>query len=163
MVALMAHTMSIPVICCCETYKFSERVQLDSIVSNEIGDCEDLVPISGYAPMSESVLPVGKSDGLYASQLHSNRVSIPSHQILNGWQQKDVSGGNIKVLSLLYDVTPSEFVTVVITEVGLIPCTSVPVIIREGVKAGSGAATPTASFSLPSVPAPANTATSALF
>jgi len=38
LVAMMAHNQSIPVIVCCETYKFTERVQLDSFVLNELGE-----------------------------------------------------------------------------------------------------------------------------
>ena len=34
-------------------------------------------------------------------------------------------------LGLIYDLTPAEFVTALVTEVGIIPPTSVPVIIRE--------------------------------
>ena len=34
-------------------------------------------------------------------------------------------------MNLLYDVTPAEYVTLVITEVGMIPSTSVPAIVRE--------------------------------
>jgi len=34
-------------------------------------------------------------------------------------------------LGLIYDLTPAEFVTALITEVGIIPPSSVPVIIRE--------------------------------
>ena len=37
----------------------------------------------------------------------------------------------LKLLNLLYDVTPAEYVTLVITEVGMIPSTSVPAIVRE--------------------------------
>lgn len=33
-------------------------------------------------------------------------------------------------LNLLYDVTPPDFVTAVITELGFLPCTSVPVVLR---------------------------------
>lgn len=33
-------------------------------------------------------------------------------------------------LNLLYDVTPSDFVTAVVTELGFLPCTSVPVVLR---------------------------------
>ena len=36
-IGMMGYEYSIPVIICCETYKFSNRVQLDSIVFNEIG------------------------------------------------------------------------------------------------------------------------------
>ena len=36
-VAMVAHASRIPVLICCEAYKFHERVQLDSICFNEIG------------------------------------------------------------------------------------------------------------------------------
>ena len=37
LVAMMAKQHSIPVVICCETYKFSENVQLDSFTKNELG------------------------------------------------------------------------------------------------------------------------------
>ncbi len=37
-VAMMAAEMQRPVLVCCETHKFSERVQLDSITSNALGE-----------------------------------------------------------------------------------------------------------------------------
>jgi len=40
----------------------------------------------------------------------------------------------LKVLNLRYDLTPKELVNMVITEIGAIPPTSVPVIIREFLK-----------------------------
>lgn len=36
-VAMVAHAFGIPVLVCCEAYKFHERVQLDSICANELG------------------------------------------------------------------------------------------------------------------------------
>jgi translation initiation factor eIF-2B subunit delta len=51
----------------------------------------------------------------------------PSPPILSDWRDK----ANLKLLHLVYDLTPVEFVTMVISEVGVIPATSVPVIIRE--------------------------------
>lgn len=36
-IALIARSNNKPVLVCCETYKFSEKVQTDSIVHNEIG------------------------------------------------------------------------------------------------------------------------------
>lgn len=33
-------------------------------------------------------------------------------------------------LNLLYDITPPELVTAVVTELGFLPCTSVPVVLR---------------------------------
>eukprot|EP00298_Acanthocystis_sp_HF-20_P006415 c16284_g1_i2.p1 GENE.c16284_g1_i2~~c16284_g1_i2.p1 ORF type:complete len:339 (+),score=148.34 c16284_g1_i2:1-1017(+) len=50
-----------------------------------------------------------------------------SHTALSDWK----SLKNLKLLNLLYDLTPMEFVQMVVTDVGLIPPTSVPVILRE--------------------------------
>lgn len=36
-IALVAKAYNVPVLVCCETYKFCERVQTDSFVSNELG------------------------------------------------------------------------------------------------------------------------------
>lgn len=36
-VAMVAHELRVPVMICCEAYKFHERVQLDSICCNELG------------------------------------------------------------------------------------------------------------------------------
>ena len=37
----------------------------------------------------------------------------------------------LKLLNLLYDATPMKYLTMVVTEVGVIPPTSVPAVIRE--------------------------------
>lgn len=36
-IALVAKSYNVPVLVCCETHKFSERVQTDAFVYNEIG------------------------------------------------------------------------------------------------------------------------------
>lgn len=36
-IALVSKAYNVPVLVCCETYKFCERVQTDSFVSNELG------------------------------------------------------------------------------------------------------------------------------
>jgi translation initiation factor eIF-2B subunit delta len=38
---------------------------------------------------------------------------------------------DLKLLNITYDVTPPHLISVVITEVGLIPPSSVPVVVRE--------------------------------
>lgn len=43
MVAMVANAYNVPVIVCCETYKFCERVQIDSICFNELGDPDGTV------------------------------------------------------------------------------------------------------------------------
>lgn len=97
MVAMMAQASNVPVLVCCETYKFYDRVQTDSFVSNELSDPDDLVPLTRESP-----------------------------DVLSDW--RDVN--SLHLLNLVYDVTPPHFVSMVITEVGMIPCTSVPVVLR---------------------------------
>ncbi|XP_035534529.1 translation initiation factor eIF-2B subunit delta isoform X2 [Morone saxatilis] len=95
-IALVAKAFNVPVLVCCETYKFCERVQTDSFVSNELDDPDDLI-----------VTRKGKTQ-------------------LEHWQ--DVP--SLRLLNLVYDVTPPDFVDLVITDLGMIPCTSVPVVLR---------------------------------
>ncbi|KAK3818308.1 MAG: hypothetical protein J3R72DRAFT_460195 [Linnemannia gamsii] len=118
-VAMSAHERKIPVIVCCETYKFSERVQLDSFVQNEIGNPDELV--------NDQNNNFGHSSTRCHSSVRGSAGAAAAGGVLSGWKESR----DLKLLNLLYDLTPSEFVTVVITEVGLIPCTSVPVILRE--------------------------------
>jgi translation initiation factor 2B subunit (eIF-2B alpha/beta/delta family) len=54
-------------------------------------------------------------------------ASANTIRCLTDW--RDVS--TLRLLNLTYDVTPCELVSMVITEVGMIPPTSIPVIIRE--------------------------------
>lgn len=96
LIALIAKSNNIPVLVCCETYKFCERGQTDSFVFNELGDPEDLVTIGNRTPY------------------------------LTDWRDHS----SLTLLNLVYDVMPQEFVSLVITELGLIPCTSVPVVLR---------------------------------
>lgn len=42
-VAMVAHAVRVPVLICCEAYKFHERVLLDSICSNELGMASSMV------------------------------------------------------------------------------------------------------------------------
>jgi len=95
-VALMAKSAGKPVLVCCETYKFTERVQTDSFVYNELADPDELV--------------------------HTGSVQ----QHLGDWRDQ----GSLCLLNLMYDVTPASFVDAVITEISIIPTTSVPVVLR---------------------------------
>ena len=99
MVSMMAHDYRKPVIFCCETYKFTPRVQLDSIVDNELLDPQEL----------------------------ARTENGHGHSPLDGWEDIE----NLTLLSIGYDVTPSKFITMIVSENGMLPPTSVPVIIRE--------------------------------
>ncbi|XP_037002549.2 translation initiation factor eIF-2B subunit delta isoform X4 [Artibeus jamaicensis] len=94
--ALVARAHNVPVLVCCETYKFCERVQTDAFVSNELDDPDDLLCKRG------------------------------EHVALANWQNHL----SLRLLNLVYDVTPPELVDLVITELGMIPCSSVPVVLR---------------------------------
>eukprot|EP00884_Botryococcus_braunii_P018878 jgi/Botrbrau1/5674/Bobra.0071s0015.2 len=98
-VAMMANTWEKPVIICCETYKFHERVLLDSITSNELGNPEAVANVEARADITA----------------------------LKNWEEQS----NLGLLNFTYDAMPAEYVTVIVTECGAIPPTSVPVILRE--------------------------------
>ncbi|KAF8335020.1 uncharacterized protein EI90DRAFT_2914004 [Cantharellus anzutake] len=87
LVAMMAKQHSVPVLACCETYKFSNGVPFDGFTKNE------LVPDLTQEPR-------------------------PYLQSLNP----------------LYDLTPASMISAVVTEVGLIPPSSIPTLLhREGI------------------------------
>ncbi|KAF8399179.1 hypothetical protein HHK36_015044 [Tetracentron sinense] len=90
-VAMVAHAFRVPVLICCEAYKFHERVQLDSICSNELGD-----------PDAISRVP-GRKDLNYLDNLVNNE--------------------NMLLLNLIYDATPSDYISMIITDYGMIMST----------------------------------------
>jgi translation initiation factor eIF-2B subunit delta len=97
-VCMMAHTYRVPVLVACETYKFSEKVQMDAITRNEVDD-PDLL----------------------------SQPNLEGHCALKNWKSQP----KLKMLNLVYDLTPSEFIDMIITEHGPVPPTSVPALIRE--------------------------------
>lgn len=112
-VAMTAHASSKPVLVCCEAFKFHERVQLDSITHNELGDPDVLAHVPAYAP-GAAAGPIDVVKG------------APSKD-LKAWRDHP----RLALLNLKYDAMPAEFVTMVVTEFGMIPPSSVPVILRE--------------------------------
>ena len=112
-VAMQAAKSDIPVIVCCESVKFSGKVALDSIVLNEVAPSEELLlprksPLVGHTKEG--------SDDQAESKVRS----------LNDW--KDIA--NLQILNLMYDVTPAEYIRMVICEYGSLPPSSVPVVHR---------------------------------
>jgi translation initiation factor eIF-2B subunit delta len=51
----------------------------------------------------------------------------PDVAFLTEWE----AAPRLRLLNLAYDATPAEFVTMIVTEVGMLPPTSVPVVLRE--------------------------------
>ena len=117
-VALMAHSNNVPVLVCCETYKISNRVQLESITGNEMGNPDDVVT-AGCAMDGSG----GSSDGVGGTYTGTQQ----NKSIISDWRTVP----NLKVMNLLYDLTPSEFVSGIVTEMGILPATSVAVLLRE--------------------------------
>ncbi|GAA6050926.1 hypothetical protein JCM3770_002541 [Rhodotorula araucariae] len=113
MVAMMLCEKGVPVVCCCETYKFSERVMLDSIVGNERATP---LPLLSDLPSATPTTTTTTSSSTKPSQNAAPPPQTPP---------------TLSPLSLLYDVSRPEDVTVVITEAGLIPVQSVPVLLRD--------------------------------
>ncbi|KAG5331775.1 EI2BD factor, partial [Acromyrmex charruanus] len=99
-IALMAKAFNVPVLVACETHKSSERVQTDSIVHNELGNADDLVNHQLNGSLKKS--------------------------LLSNWRTRK----SLNLLNITYDVTPADLVTAVVTELAILPCTSVPVILR---------------------------------
>ncbi|KAF5747443.1 translation initiation factor eIF-2B subunit delta [Tripterygium wilfordii] len=98
-IAMVADAFRVPVLVCCEAYKFHERVQLDSICSNELGDPDAISKVYG-----------------------SRDINVLDH-----WANSE----NLQLLNLMYDAMPSDYVSMIITDYGMVPSTSVPVIVRE--------------------------------
>ena len=109
-IANIAKANNIPVLFCCETYKINNRVQLESITVNELGNPDDLV--TNRCAISRSGEEVDAT----------NKSSL-----LKDWRNTP----NLTLVSLLYDLTPSEFVSGIVTEMGILPPTSVAVLLRE--------------------------------
>ncbi|NXP61224.1 EI2BD factor, partial [Chloropsis cyanopogon] len=165
-IALVSKAYNVPVLVCCETYKFCERVQTDSFVSNELGTASvPFLPPGTFSPspqpMTCSALPslfLGKrlfagrgawqavvvcaapGAGWRGAVPHSILMASPlsaddpddlivlrkGQAQLGGWAENK----SLRLLNLVYDVTPPDLVDLVITDLGMIPCTSVPVVLR---------------------------------
>ncbi|KAJ3222403.1 Eukaryotic translation initiation factor 2B, subunit 4 delta, 67kDa, partial [Clydaea vesicula] len=117
-VAMMANEFQVPFIVCCETYKFSDVVRLDSFVWNEIGDSDELLDLTNSEPSSKlpSVVPT-------LTNMQSNASMIRRSE----WRNLDSLG----ILNLHYDVTPSHLVTMCVCEIGIISSTSVVTVLRD--------------------------------
>ncbi|PIG80678.1 translation initiation factor eif-2b delta subunit [Aspergillus arachidicola] len=130
--------VEVPVIVCCETVKFTDRVALDSIVVNEIADADELVPshplkqVTGLPdPGDEADTKKGdaKKGGNKAAANAPPAESTPLPEgasPLTNWKETP----NLQLLNIMYDVTPAEYVDMVVTEMGSLPPSAVPIVHR---------------------------------
>ena len=94
---------------CCETYKFCDKVQTDALVNNELGNPYDLLFNKNKVVQSE-------------------KSTSPLEDLLNDTNTN--TSDMLTLLNLTYDVTPPDLISCVVTDMGMLPCTSVPVVLR---------------------------------
>lgn len=159
--AALAKAKRIPVIVAAESYKFCEKNQLDSIVYNELGSPSEIVSVNpltaaeiAAASAAAAAAKVGGSGssgggnagagssggsagsgggGAGGNDLSSLYSFTPQLQALycGAVEVEPASPLPFQVINLRYDLTPMSNISVVACETGLIPPTSIPVLLRE--------------------------------
>lgn len=143
LIAMSAKSRNVPVLVCCESIKFSDKVQLDSVTQNELADGDDLIntgskPIKKTGVALELYLKTKELEALKDKKQQSKQQQqqkkdeqlttiVNKLQPLLDW--KDLP--HLNILNIMYDLTPPEYIKKIITEVGALPPSSVPVILRE--------------------------------
>ncbi|KAL5429772.1 hypothetical protein PMIN04_000151 [Paraphaeosphaeria minitans] len=131
LVSMLARSQSLPVLVLCESVKFTEKVALDSIVGNEVAPADEILSEAERA----SLLPLE----LHLPATHPSRNKSDHDKFAAAADAKSgpldvlkwVEGSdNLHHLQVLYDVTPAEYINMVITEYGSLPPSSVPVVHR---------------------------------
>lgn len=111
-IAMNARNAAVPVIVCCESIKFTDRVALDSIIMNEILPADNLLLHGGSGRWNAH----GKENEQEAAGEEGQ-----GPEALAGWKDQP----HLQLLDLMYDVTPAEYIDMVITEYGCLPPSSV--------------------------------------
>lgn len=142
LIAMASKNKSIPVLVCCESMKFSDKVQLDSVTLNELGDSDDLI---NTKPFNKT----GFNLQQYLNKLEDNKFNENNKKNNNNGKKnglkQDIKSNkddeydlsdwkslpSLNILNILYDLTPPEYIEKIITEFGALPASSVPVILRE--------------------------------
>ncbi|OBA20431.1 IF-2B-domain-containing protein [Metschnikowia bicuspidata var. bicuspidata NRRL YB-4993] len=142
MIAMMCNRRNISVLTCCESIKFSDRVQLDSVTTNELADPDDLLTNidSKHPPQRKSMAleqfiklkeELKKDDAPVRKQGNSDKKDAAADdsklEPLKNWK----SIAQLNILNIMYDLTPPHYINKVVTEFGALPPSSVPVILRE--------------------------------
>ncbi|KPI39068.1 putative translation initiation factor eIF-2B subunit delta [Cyphellophora attinorum] len=123
----------VPVMVLAESHKFTSKVALDSIMLNELGHPDAL--IEGKPSTSATAVPTGpekESKGGKGKKGGSSKeepeVEEKEKRGLDDWREKD----GLYLLNLMYDVTPADYLDVVISELGSLPPSAVMGVIRVG-------------------------------
>lgn len=139
MIAMMCHRRSIPVLTCCESIKFSDKVQLDSVTTNELSDPEDLVlnikskqvPAKKSLALEQFLKLQEETEKKQSAPRKNNggdkKEAVVPEEPLKNWKKIP----SLNILNIMYDLTPPTYINKVVTELGSLPPSSVPVILRE--------------------------------
>ncbi|GAQ42634.1 putative translation initiation factor eif-2b delta subunit [Aspergillus niger] len=125
--------VEVPVIVCCETVKFTDRVALDSIVVNEIADADELVTVEPVQqltglpdPAAQPAVEPKKGGKASTAPVETSTAAQSKSSPLEDWKES----ANLQLLNIMYDVTPAEYVDMVVTEMGSLPPSAVPIVHR---------------------------------
>ena len=155
-VAAVAHSLRIPVLVAAESCKFHERVHLDAVAHNELGNPAAIAstvtyPAAyGHGGRNPSLGRwVGRSVGEGSAGFGGGFGGVEAAGDKNYKNFGDTAGGDdvggqnrrdglegwekverLSVLNLTYDVTPAECVTSVVCESGLVAPSDVPSFLR---------------------------------
>jgi translation initiation factor eIF-2B subunit delta len=120
LIAMSGYSAKVPVIVCCEIYKFSDHVQLAASYR-----CEHIPDARASTLLSKPSSTCNNTDlpstSTLPKQHQRNRSQVPAGS----------GPSNIHISCSMYDITPSKLISMIISEIGMIPCTSIPVVIRE--------------------------------
>jgi translation initiation factor eIF-2B subunit delta len=124
---------AVPVIVLCESIKFTSRVALDSVVSNELGDPDALVELDESEMLTSTTPDPAAAMASTKQSKKGNRTMaedddaagvVKQHGGLEGWNEQL----NLQLVNPMYDVTPAEYLDMVITELGTLPPSGIPVV-----------------------------------
>lgn len=136
MVAMMAKAYKIPVLVLAETVKFTAKMAVDSLSLNEVGDADALVERREKQTLTSDSVPAkqddnkGKKGGGGGKKKAANDddkeqdTDAAENSVLSSWRDQP----NLYLLNLMYDVTPKEYLDMVICELGTLPPGAVPVV-----------------------------------
>ncbi|KAK6375355.1 hypothetical protein LTR64_003478 [Lithohypha guttulata] len=139
MVAMMARQHKIPVIVLGESIKFTAKMVVDSLSMNEIGDPDALIEREQSHVFtdlsSQTATKQGESQnantkkGPTKKKEEDQKEQDEAHaknneSLLSGWHDQQ----GLYLLNLMYDVTPREYLDMVICELGTLPPGGVPVV-----------------------------------
>jgi translation initiation factor eIF-2B subunit delta len=124
-----ARGINIPVIVLCETVKFTDRVALDSIVVNEIADPDELVASEKPWKITGGDTPAEEPKDAKSGSKSKEPAPAPAPKVLDPLENWKTTT-NLQVLNIMHDVTPREYIDMVITEMGILPPSAVPTVHR---------------------------------